>query len=864
MTREEELQAEIEMLKAQLQNRNEEISRLRSEESRILDGAVMRESGNGAKAANYFAKYVETECTSHEERENLTQDVETFWDRMKGYQTEANGRRAYGLAVGRVQSGKTRNYIGLMFNAIDDGYNTIIILTSKNNQLAVQTHERVAKCLRVVDNSQFLTKIQEKSKGVEWLGGDFSANRVHVGVIIKNEGGHLERVREWVDSLGTNVRSRMKLLFIDDESDSATPNTNNAGEPSVRDESDVRQISTMLRENGCGNGGNFVADWIEDICVNKNIEDAVDSVSEVLKRIDTKRAMRNALLNDRFKQAVSLDREVEVNGRKANLYELVCDIFDKRATKKQPLNWAVLRDLLNYAFGIRQERSRINRSICQLVGQSEECKPTYDFNQLIYAAYTATPFANLVNENPVNDPLCPDCIKSLSSNSKYFGLTRIFGDDDDACNMNIVRTIKSDESVAWIETLQNGELQTNDVALVANDLRRCHNFAENTQLEDIRNAEWKTLKRAVMWAFCSAAARRVTRLQGQHAGDFADIKHRWTTMLFNLSHLSNQEDGVHKVQQELLKRYLDHQTSAQNREEFIKDCCAVWKEETQRFSADDFKSACPEYGEVTEYPAVDDIKRELSDWFLGKTEKYQVIQMNGHTGNLDQKDYYDGEAPLLSGDVLWFVCGGNAISRGLTLEGLTVSYYDRIKRSTAVDSITQMGRWFGYRIGYELLPRIWMTDDTIAEMKNICRIEEHLHNDLQDFFEDDDRSSIRMGRNVADIMYFGRRLSGRDANGMEIGSSGTDDVFEIVDENPDRAFKRTQQFLEGIGGVNSCWKKPDNDYNHSIHQRHRYFWTDVSRDEVRLYLEDMENCCFRGASKSSALGLVREIQNSLE
>ena len=253
-----------------------------------------------------------------------------------------------------------------------------------------------------------------------------------------------------------------------------------------------------------------------------------------------------------------------------------------------------------------------------------------------------------------------------------------------------------------------------------------------------------------------------------------------------------------------------------------------------------------------------------SGWFLGKAEKYQVIQMNGHAWNLEQKDYYDGEAPLLSGDVLWFVCGGNAISRGLTLEGLTVSYYDRIKRSTAVDSITQMGRWFGYRIGYELLPRIWMTDDTIAEMKNICRIEEHLHNDLQDFFEEDDRSSIRTGRNVADIMYFGRRLSGRDANGMEIGSSGMDDVFEIVDENPDRAFKRTQQFLEDIGGVNSCWKKPDNDYNHSIHQKHRYFWTDVSRDVVRRYLEDMENCCFRGASKSSALGLVREIQNSLE
>ena len=52
--------------------------------------------------------------------------------------------------------------------------------------------------------------------------------------------------------------------------------------------------------------------------------------------------------------------------------------------------------------------------------------------------------------------------------------------------------------------------------------------------------------------------------------------------------------------------------------------------------------------------------------------------------------------------------GGAAISRGITLEGLTVSYFTRIAKIPTLDTLVQMGRWFGYRKGYEDLFRVYV------------------------------------------------------------------------------------------------------------------------------------------------------------
>lgn len=74
------------------------------------------------------------------------------------------------------------------------------------------------------------------------------------------------------------------------------------------------------------------------------------------------------------------------------------------------------------------------------------------------------------------------------------------------------------------------------------------------------------------------------------------------------------------------------------------------------------------------------------------------------------------------------IIGGFALSRGLTLEGLMISYYWR--NSIMYDSLLQMGRWFGYRPDYRDLCRIFMSRDVISDYKFIATATEELKNDL--------------------------------------------------------------------------------------------------------------------------------------
>lgn len=72
--------------------------------------------------------------------------------------------------------------------------------------------------------------------------------------------------------------------------------------------------------------------------------------------------------------------------------------------------------------------------------------------------------------------------------------------------------------------------------------------------------------------------------------------------------------------------------------------------------------------------------------------------------------------------------GGNSLSRGLTLEGLCISYFYR--RSQSYDTLMQMGRWFGYRDDYKDLCRIWMTSESIDWYEGISAATEELKHDF--------------------------------------------------------------------------------------------------------------------------------------
>lgn len=73
--------------------------------------------------------------------------------------------------------------------------------------------------------------------------------------------------------------------------------------------------------------------------------------------------------------------------------------------------------------------------------------------------------------------------------------------------------------------------------------------------------------------------------------------------------------------------------------------------------------------------------------------------------------------------------GGNSLSRGLTLEGLSTSYFYR--NSQMYDTLLQMGRWFGYRPGYDDLCRVWMTDDAVTWYSHITLATDELRREFK-------------------------------------------------------------------------------------------------------------------------------------
>ena len=73
--------------------------------------------------------------------------------------------------------------------------------------------------------------------------------------------------------------------------------------------------------------------------------------------------------------------------------------------------------------------------------------------------------------------------------------------------------------------------------------------------------------------------------------------------------------------------------------------------------------------------------------------------------------------------------GGLSLSRGLTIEGLCISYMYRNTRM--YDTLMQMGRWFGYRPGYEDLCRVHLSPDSITWYSHIADASEELRQQIK-------------------------------------------------------------------------------------------------------------------------------------
>ena len=107
---------------------------------------------------------------------------------------------------------------------------------------------------------------------------------------------------------------------------------------------------------------------------------------------------------------------------------------------------------------------------------------------------------------------------------------------------------------------------------------------------------------------------------------------------------------------------------------------------------------------------------------LESVSSIKILVVNGSktSGKLDYKQ---------NKSLRVIAVGGLALSRGLTLEGLTVSYFYR--NTATFDVLMQMGRWFGYRPGYEDLFQIWTSKISADWYAEISRASVALKEDIR-------------------------------------------------------------------------------------------------------------------------------------
>lgn len=467
----------------------------------------------------------------------------------------------------------------------------------------------------------------------------------------------------------------------------------------------------------------------------------------------------------------------------------------------------------------QKERTKINKCICDLVnGNTEKHKPSAEkFKAMNYIGYTATPYANVLNEREKESLYPKNFIATLSTPKEYFGPQQIFGNEkEDYDGLDIIRIISEDD----LENIK--------------DIHRGQMDLSNNQISS-------SLEQALCWFIDGVACQRYWG---------------YVKPVSMLIHTSQKTDHHERVS-EAIRHYFKSHTP----EQIIDRCQKVWDQETKRFPLKKFEEQYQDYANspVKDYPSFEEILPEVES--LVK-EELQYIRMdddndfqysngihlcidncrnNGVTADgIHMRLTYPTHRNQYDKAPAFIVIGGATLSRGLTLEGLISSYF--LRSVGQADTLMQMGRWFGYRRGYELLPRIWLTVKTVEQFKFLSDLDEELRDEILDMQE---RlvTPAQYGPKVKNTPSY-RFIQITAKNKMKAAKTDVFDFsgafFQTYRFYNDKKILRhnlelNTQFIDQLGPEEKT--KPENQH---FEKKNRKVWRNVPLSKVKEYLQNYD------------------------
>lgn len=420
------------------------------------------------------------------------------------------------------------------------------------------------------------------------------------------------------------------------------------------------------------------------------------------------------------------------------------------------------------------------------------------FSRSAYVGYTATPFANIFIASTIEDDLFPrDFIINIPAPSNYIGPDKVFGTS--------ITPTEDDNNLL-------------PIVIPINDYS---NFVpEGHHKDDVKPTFGdipESLKIAIK-CFIITCAIRIVRGQ----------EHKHNSMLIHVSR--------YQIWQNAIKELVDRQFKFY-KQEIEADDPFIMEEFRQIFEDDNIEFDGLEYYSyrtisnkiLNSSLATIDKKIQVHDWDTVKSKLFNAVQkitvksINGSSGDII--DYQLNEKTGLS----VIAIGGDKLSRGLTLEGLSVSYF--LRASKMYDTLMQMGRWFGYRPGYVDLCRLFTSSELNEWFRHITLASEELRDEFNYLYEsggtpNDYALKVRTHPGVLQITAVNKMYNSRT---VQVSWAGR--LIETYQLSRSKTVKRsnliaTDNFISSLGKA----EKRDNNY----------LWRNVSPQTICDYFQNFK------------------------